>query len=123
VIASYDDLLQVLYEIKGQENEIRTRSIEELTKGLVGWPGFQEVFTTSALNGDGIDDLRGYILEKAYPSYGSWDYNEKLLTNKVKYKINMIIINRFNVDFYMLICRSLIEILILILNCRILESL
>jgi GTP-binding protein Era len=21
-------------------------------------------------------------LEKAYPSYGSWDYNEKLLTNK-----------------------------------------
>ena len=84
VIASYDDLLQVLYEIKGQENEIRTRSIEELTKGLVGWPGFQEVFTTSALKGDGIDDLRGYILEKAYPSYGSWDYNEKLLTNKVK---------------------------------------
>merc|ERR1712141_561723 len=82
VIASYDDLLQVLYEIKGQENEIRTRSIEELTKGLVGWPGFQEVFTTSALKGDGIDDLRGYILEKAYPSYGSWDYNEKLLTNK-----------------------------------------
>ena len=90
VIASYDDLLEVLYEIKGQDNDVYSNTIEELTKGLVGWPGFQDVFTVSALHGDGVIDLRDYLMEKAYPSYGRWEYNKNLLTDKVQNKLQLI---------------------------------
>ena len=85
IIASYDDLLEVLYESKGQDKDTYSNTIKELTKGLVGWPGFTDVFTLSALEGDGVTDLRDYLIEKAYPSYGCWKYDETLLTDKVKY--------------------------------------
>ena len=66
------------------ENEqVNTQTIEELCKGLVGWPGFENVFTVSALHGDGVEDLNQYLVEKAYPSYGYWEYNQDLLTIKV----------------------------------------
>ena len=83
VIESYDNLLAVLHEIKGQTETEYTKTLEELTKGLVGWPGFEEVFTISALHGDGIDDLREYLLQNAKPSHGLWKYDQDLLTDKV----------------------------------------
>ena len=41
------------------------------------------MFTVSALHGDGVEDLNQYLVEKAYPSYGYWEYNQDLLTLKV----------------------------------------
>ena len=84
MISSYDDLLTILYEIKGQKEELYTKTISELCTGLVGWPGFQEVFTVSALHGDGVDELRDYLTHKAYPSYGHWKFDPNLVTDKVK---------------------------------------
>ena len=83
VISSYDDLLNFLREIRGQKTAADYDAIlNELTKGLVGWPGFQDVFTVSALYGDGIEDLRDYLLEKSKPSPGVWKYNQDLSTDK-----------------------------------------
>ena len=50
--------------------------VSRLTAGLVGWPGFREVFTISALNGDGVPDLKEYLLGSARP--GKWRYPEGL---------------------------------------------
>ena len=93
IIASYDDLLEVLYESKCRDNEEYSNTIEDLSNGLVGWPGFQDVFTVSALHGDGVVDLRDYLIEKAYPSYGQWKYDKNLLTDKVQNKYHLIHIN------------------------------
>ena len=87
VINSYDDLLEVLYALRGENEQVITQTIEELCKGLVGWPGFENVFTVSALHGDGVEDLNQYLVEKAYPSYGYWEYNQDLLTIKVNVMI------------------------------------
>lgn len=38
-----------------------------------GWPGFSEVFMISALTGDGIQDLRDYLIKQARP--GKWIYS------------------------------------------------
>ena len=50
--------------------------VSRLTAGLVGWPGFQEVFTISALTGDGVPDLKEYLLGSVKP--GKWRYPEGL---------------------------------------------
>lgn len=42
--------------------------IKDLTSRLVGWPGFSQVFTVSALHGDGVEDLRDFLLRSAKPS-------------------------------------------------------
>ena len=39
-IRSYDDFIRVL-----TENKLTDSLVTELTKGLVGWPKFKEVFT------------------------------------------------------------------------------
>ena len=83
MIDSYDDLLKVLHEIKGQEESIYVKTLEALSRGLVGWPGFEDVFTVSALHGDGVDDLRDYMLQNARPSHGGWKYHQDLLSDKV----------------------------------------
>ena len=85
VIESYDDLLEVLYNIRTETELVYNNTIDELCKGLVGWPGFENVFTVSALYGDGVEDINQYLMERAYPSYGCWEYNENLVTTKVIY--------------------------------------
>jgi len=39
----------------------------ELVKGLLGWPGFSDVFSVSSKRGDGLDDLLQYIIQNAKP--------------------------------------------------------
>jgi len=73
-----------IYKIATEEklSEIRVAS---LTKGLLGWPGFKDVFTISALNGEGVDDLREYLLDSAQS--GPWIFSPDLLSSEDPRKI------------------------------------
>ena len=52
-IKGYPDILRIA---RGKSlTEDRCRG---LTAGLLGWPGFRDVFTVSALTGQGVDQLR-----------------------------------------------------------------
>ena len=61
---------------KARRGRLTEDEVSRLTEGLVGWPGFKEVFTISALNGDGVPDLKDYLLESVKP--GKWRYPEGL---------------------------------------------
>lgn len=43
-----------------------------------GWSNFSRVFMLSALNNDGVDNLRKYFIQKAMPK--SWIYNGNIVT-------------------------------------------
>ncbi|XP_023323160.1 GTPase Era, mitochondrial [Eurytemora carolleeae] len=49
----------------------------ELVQGLLGWPGFRDVFSISALKGDGVKDLRDYLLDSA--KAGSHRFSSNIL--------------------------------------------
>ena len=69
-----DDVGEVL-EIASKENLSEEKTLG-LIAGLIGWPGFRDVFTISALNGDGVEDLKEYLLGAAEP--GKWIYPDKV---------------------------------------------
>lgn len=73
-ITSYDDFLQIL-----RTEKLNHALVTQLTNGLVGWPGFKEVFAVSALHGNGVDDLRNYLLSLAKDS--PWAFHPRLLTD------------------------------------------
>jgi len=50
--------------------------VASLTAGLLGWPGFTDVFTISALQGDGVEELREYLLQEARPA--NWQFAPQL---------------------------------------------
>ncbi|XP_056009159.1 GTPase Era, mitochondrial-like isoform X4 [Ostrea edulis] len=50
-----------------------------------GWSNFQEVFMVSALNDDGVDDLREYMFSCAKP--GDWMYHSSVITDESPYKL------------------------------------
>ncbi len=52
--------------------------LEEELRGKVGWPGFREVFTVSATQGDGVDSLRDYLRECTVSR--PWQYSDRLRT-------------------------------------------
>ncbi|XP_068217503.1 GTPase Era, mitochondrial [Palaemon carinicauda] len=52
----------------------------DIIKDRKGWPHFQEVFMISALKALGVDDLRNYLLSKAYSS--PWLFSSKVVTDQ-----------------------------------------
>jgi len=42
---------------------------EELSQGMIGWPGFRDVFSISAKYGNGVKDLKRYLIDTAKPGY------------------------------------------------------
>jgi len=65
-INSKENLFEQILNTSRLEN-ITDEKADELVKGLLGWPGFRDVFSVSAKKGDGIADLLNYILENAKP--------------------------------------------------------
>ena len=61
-----DDVLEKAHRRLTEED------VSALTSGLVGWPGFRDVFSVSALTGEGVADLRQYLLDTAAP--GKWRF-------------------------------------------------
>nr|CAH7725741.1 unnamed protein product [Callosobruchus chinensis] len=47
---------------------------------IKGWPFFQDIFMVSALTGDGLDDVRNYLVSKAEP--GEWLFPEAVWTDQ-----------------------------------------
>ena len=52
--------------------------LEDLLAGKVGWPGFKEVFTLSATDGQGVEPFKEYLLHSAVPR--PWEFSERLRT-------------------------------------------
>ncbi|XP_046745005.1 GTPase Era, mitochondrial [Diprion similis] len=48
--------------------------------GENGWPNFTDIFMLSALEGDGVSDLREYLLVSAKPR--DWEYEKDTLTDQ-----------------------------------------
>jgi GTPase Era involved in 16S rRNA processing len=73
-VSSYEDFVRIL------KTELLTDSlVSHLTNSLAGWPGFKEVFAVSALEGNGVDDLRDYIIHSAQEA--PWDFHPDLKTD------------------------------------------
>ena len=69
-----DHFSQILSEAKNKR--LTEDDVSRLTAGLLGWPGFREVFTISALTGDGVSDLKEYLFGSTRS--GRWRYPEDL---------------------------------------------
>ena len=53
--------------------------LEDALYGVVGWPGFREVFTVSATEGTGLEELRDYLLDACGPR--PWRYRGDIRTS------------------------------------------
>ena len=58
------------------ENIVNTEGEPEVDR--IGWKNFDRVFMVSALDGDGVDGLRDYLVSRAVPR--PWTYHPSLIT-------------------------------------------
>jgi len=73
-IKDYPDILRIARTCTLTEDRCRG-----LTAGLLGWPGFRDVFSVSALTGEGVDQLREHLVAAAMP--GQWGFDPILKTD------------------------------------------
>ncbi|KAF5293759.1 hypothetical protein FQA39_LY03244 [Lamprigera yunnana] len=62
-----------------------------------GWPFFTEIFMVSALTGDGLDQVKAYLLKSA--KLGKWLYPENIWTDQKPEKIITDIVKATLLDF------------------------
>lgn len=62
----------------------RLQEVGKLTKNY--WMKFERVFMLNSIEGDGIYDLKNYLLNTA-KSVDKWDYDESLVTNQSPYRL------------------------------------
>ncbi|KAK7485437.1 hypothetical protein BaRGS_00023385 [Batillaria attramentaria] len=58
----------------------KMRQAWKAVRGMKGWPHFKCVFMVSALSGDGVADLRDYLIQSA--KEGDWYYHSSLVTSQ-----------------------------------------
>ncbi|XP_066988688.1 GTPase Era, mitochondrial [Macrobrachium rosenbergii] len=61
-------------------SQLTQHEVPEFIKDRKGWPYFQDVFMISALKESGVDDLRNYLLSKAYSS--AWLFSSEVVTDQ-----------------------------------------
>lgn len=95
VIKKKSSLLNLVQSLtKSPKSPILTKSNmteQEVTaqvKNVSSWPHFCEVFMVSALEGDGVGDIKEYLLSEAQPS--QWLFKEKKLINKTRLAVDLV---------------------------------
>ncbi|XP_060812198.1 GTPase Era, mitochondrial [Bombus pascuorum] len=68
-------LLMILNKVDRLKKKMALLEITRLLISKENYPKFDDIFMISALNGDGVDDLRNYLLDSARVS--NWKYDEK----------------------------------------------
>lgn len=73
-------LLMILNKVDGLKKKLTLLEVTRLLINKENYPKFDDIFMISALNGDGVDDLRNYLLDSARVS--NWKYDEKHYSNQ-----------------------------------------
>ncbi|KAL5015788.1 hypothetical protein ScPMuIL_005377 [Solemya velum] len=66
----------------------RIKCVNDLIRGKRGWPHFRRVFMVSAKTGDGLSELKDYLLECCHP--GDWEYNSAMVTDQDPQELAMM---------------------------------
>ncbi|XP_025837206.1 GTPase Era, mitochondrial [Agrilus planipennis] len=81
--------------INGKAMPNSIRKIED--SEYKGWPHFKEIFMVSALTGDGLEDVKNYLLCQAKP--GNWLYSEEVWTDQLPEQIIQNTVKATFLDF------------------------
>jgi len=67
-------------EVNLSNANLTEKQVEHIIQDKIGWPKFSRVFMTSALNNDGLAEVKNYLLTAARP--GRWLFNSSLVTDQ-----------------------------------------
>lgn len=83
---SYHDMQEIIKRAERKLQNIQDESKKDdlldpnIDPRNLHWPYFSRVFMISALTGDGVDDLRSYLISEAKPQ--PWKYHESIITRE-----------------------------------------
>lgn len=88
--AHMEELFRLTEAKQWRNHECSYDEIRPIEENQKHWPHFARVFQTSAFDSTGIDKLRQYFLESAYPN--PWLYNRDCITDRDPSKVIVNII-------------------------------
>jgi len=62
-----EDMSAIVVLEEARQGKVKDDRAETLITGLLGWPGFRDVFSISAKDGSGVEDLKNYLFKSAIP--------------------------------------------------------
>ncbi|MCL4130378.1 UNVERIFIED_CONTAM: hypothetical protein GTU68_058933 [Idotea baltica] len=79
-LASFDEVDMTLEVALTGETRPTEKQVQRLISGRRGWPRFSEVFMVSALSGEGLADIKEYLLTQAKDH--AWMYSDDVITDQ-----------------------------------------